>query len=91
MYYLWSYSLFTQITKKNVDRGGTNELYSACVIAVSATSVAKHPLSYEIPLTGTIENIIINIKLAFKSLGMQKYHPTPSCRKVLSVLASHRK
>ena len=71
MYYLWSYSLFTQITKKNVDRGGTNELYSACVIAVSATSVAKHPLSYEIPLTGTIENISVTIKRTFKGLGMQ--------------------
>ena len=59
-----------------MDRGGTNELYSTCVIAVSATSVAKHPLSYEIPLTGTIENISITIKHTFKGLGMQKYHPT---------------
>ena len=72
----WSYSPCTQITKKNVDQGGTNELYSACAIAVSATSVAKHPLSYEIPLTGTIENISITIKRTFKGLGMQMSHST---------------
>ena len=59
-----------------MDRCGTNDLYSACVIAVSATSVAKHHLSYEIPLTGTIENISVTIKRTFKGLGMQTPHST---------------
>ena len=64
--------VYTQITKKSVDRCGTNEPYSVCIIRVSATSNADSELSYDIPLVGADENITITISRTINDLGMRK-------------------
>ena len=64
--------VYTQITKKSVDRCGTKEPYSVCIIRVSATSNADSELSYDIPLVGADDNITITISRTINDLGMRK-------------------
>ena len=55
-----------------MDRCGTNEPYSACIIRVSATCDADSELSYDIPLVGADENITITIIRTINNLGTRE-------------------
>ena len=55
-----------------MDRCGTNEPYSVCIIRVSATFDADSELRYDIPFVGADENNTITIIRTINNLGMRE-------------------